>query len=76
MKSSAAVEEDLQDTMNGGANLTLSLLLLLLLLQLRLQSTSLSTVESRHQCAALMPSISMEQLQILLLLMVQQQRYP
>jgi hypothetical protein len=43
MKSSAAVEEDLQDTMNGGANLTLSLLLLLL--QLRLRSTSLSTVE-------------------------------
>lgn len=73
MKSSAAVEEDLQDTMNGGANLTLSLLLLLLLLQLR--ATSLSTVESHHQCAALMPSISTEQLQILFLLMVQQQRY-
>jgi hypothetical protein len=50
MKSSAAVEEDLQDTMNGGANLTLSLLLLLLLqLRLRLRSTSLSTVESHHQ---------------------------
>jgi hypothetical protein len=75
MKSSVAVEEDLLDTMNGGANLTLSLLLLLLLLQLRLRSTSLSTVESHHQCAALIPSISTEQLQILLLLMVQQQRY-
>lgn len=74
MKSSAAVEEDLQDTMNGGANLTLSLLLLLLL-QLQLRATSLSTVESHHQCAALMPSISTEQLQILFLLMVQQQRY-
>jgi hypothetical protein len=74
MKSSAAVEEDLQDTMNGGANLTLSLLLLLLL-QLQLRATSLSTVESHHQCTALMPSISTEQLQILFLLMVQQQRY-